>query len=707
MGCITEIEEQEGPFFDALDDVVLVSDANDTNTLEADSNPMVEGVLKDFGYGLWIRSPSSVRERRSKFIKWMGMNLDQSEIENSVDNVSNVEREEEMNEIRMSSCFMDDFFSSRSSMSCLSNLNSSEEFGFVENSARRDGNLDQIGNDMENNDGREEGLDPLAISEESESTVEVSPTYQREIGNEFKPWKKRAKKGWVKTLRSITCMMDRQGESDNTGLENGRAFSGCRIRRVKVRQCKKQTKELSALYMGQDIKAHEGSIFTMKFSPDGQYLASAGEDGIVRLWQVVEDERCNEIDIPEVDTSCIYFTVNDLSELSPLFKDKEKVRKVKSLKRTSDSACIIFPPKVFRLLEKPLHEFHGHRGEILDLSWSNNNCLLSSSVDKTVRLWQVGRNDCLKVFSHSNYVTSIQFNPVDDNYFMSGSIDGKVRIWAISDCHVVDWTDVREIVTAVCYRPDGQVGIIGSMTGNCWFYNVSDNQLQLQSQLCLLGKKKLPGRGITGFQFLPQDFNKVMVTCGDSQVRIVEGLNVVSKFKGLSTGSLMSASFTSDGKHILSACEDSNVYMWNVSGDDSISMKAKKIKSCERFFSNASVAVPWCGMKSQTLENAKQMDMLNKSSPQAICIDPPSSFSLSQEFFLDSVPKGSATWPEENLPISSPKSKKSAMHKSAYKFLKSSCNSTSNCHAWGLVIVTAGWDGRIRSFHNYGLPVPV
>lgn len=29
--------------------------------------------------------------------------------------------------------------------------------------------------------------------------------------------------------------------------------------------------------------------------------------------------------------------------------------------------------------------------------------LLSSSVDKTVRLWQVGHDCCLKVFSHSNY----------------------------------------------------------------------------------------------------------------------------------------------------------------------------------------------------------------------------------------------------------------------------------------------------------------
>lgn len=55
-------------------------------------------------------------------------------------------------------------------------------------------------------------------------------------------------------------------------------------------------------------------------------------------------------------------------------------------------------------------------------------------------------------------VTCVDFNPVDDNYFISGSIDGKVRIWEVLRCKVVDYTDVREIVTAVCYRPDGKVG---------------------------------------------------------------------------------------------------------------------------------------------------------------------------------------------------------------------------------------------------------
>lgn len=54
-------------------------------------------------------------------------------------------------------------------------------------------------------------------------------------------------------------------------------------------------------------------------------------------------------------------------------------------------------------------------------------------------------------------VTCLQFNPVDENYFISGSIDGKVRIWGTSGGRVVDWVDARDVVTAICYRPNGKV----------------------------------------------------------------------------------------------------------------------------------------------------------------------------------------------------------------------------------------------------------
>lgn len=86
--------------------------------------------------------------------------------------------------------------------------------------------------------------------------------------------------------------------------------------------------------------------------------------------------------------------------------------------------------------------------------------LLSSSVDESVRLWRVGSDRCLQVFPHSNYVTCVQFQPNDENFFISGSIDGKVRSWSVSGCQVVDWVDIREIVTAVAYSPDGKVRFI-------------------------------------------------------------------------------------------------------------------------------------------------------------------------------------------------------------------------------------------------------
>ncbi|KAL6999481.1 hypothetical protein U1Q18_000642 [Sarracenia purpurea var. burkii] len=109
-------------------------------------------------------------------------------------------------------------------------------------------------------------------------------------------------------------------------------------------------------------------------------------------------------------------------------------------------------------------------------------------MDKTVRLWHLSSKSCLKIFSHSDYVTCIQFNPVDDRYFISGSLDAKVRIWSIPDRQVVDWNDLHEMVTAACYTPDGQ--------------------------------------------FAPGSSSEVLITSADSRIRVIDGVDLVHKFKG-------------------------------------------------------------------------------------------------------------------------------------------------------------------------------
>lgn len=197
-------------------------------------------------------------------------------------------------------------------------------------------------------------------------------------------------------------------------------------------------------------------------------------------------------------------------------------------------------------------------------------------------------------------------------------------------------------------------------------------------------------------------------------------------FSGLkNVGSQTSASFTLDGKHIVSASDDSNVHIWNYASQDKVSSRAKTIWSSESFLShNASIAIPWCGMQalSETLlsptlstdvrgssvKTGSKHRNFDENSDQKMPLSSPDCFSLSRGFMLESLPKGSATWPEEKLSDSSPIAIPPLLCKSEYKFLKNACQSLfSSPHMWGLVVVTAGWDGRIRTYHNYGLPVHI
>uniref|UniRef100_A0ACD5TTM9 Uncharacterized protein n=1 Tax=Avena sativa TaxID=4498 RepID=A0ACD5TTM9_AVESA len=545
--------------------------------------------------------------------------------------------------------------------------------------------------------------------------------------------RRRRRFGWLlRRLGIAACILDTEEDDDSSSPSSSSTSRSCsgKVDRVKVRHYKKRSKELSAVYRGQEIKAHKGAIVAMRFSADGQYLATGGEDGVVRVWRVVEGQRPDELDFAEDDPSCVFFTVNENSELAPVNSSEgSKSKDNKSSKGVADPACVVIPHRTFALSQVPVHEFYGHDDVILDLSWSRNGDLLSASMDKTVRLWQIGCNTCLKVFSHTNYVTCVQFHPTIDNYFISGCLDGLVRIWDVRKCLVVDWANSKEIVTAVCYRPDGKGAVAGTITGNCRYYDTSDNHLELESQVSLNGRKKSPHKRIVGFQYCPSDPKKLMVTSGDSQVRILDGVHVISNYKGLQSSSQVGASFTPDGDHIISASDDSRVYMWNYANQLApITSRVKNVWSYERFLCNdVSVAIPWNASQSRnsislscnipSLRQEVSDDLCDIQDSTQCCHTeeslgggdnvyrlPSGNFTLSRAFFAESAPRGTATWPEEQLPSNSVAT--STLRKSQFKFLKASCQNAAT-HAWGQVIVSASWDGHIRSFQNYGLPVQV
>ncbi|XP_073141362.1 uncharacterized protein [Henckelia pumila] len=630
------VVEGEEVFFDTKDR--LASD--EFFTVQEDS------VCSHMEYGVWVNKPLSVKERRENF-------LSKFFEDSTYGGFERVEMERAAESSASSSASMDETFL------CERRQSNSE--------ARSSGDYSD-----------QDWLDDICINREPEIDGSLE-TGRVSVGESLDADKKN--KNLIRWWKHLVEKMRRQRSHIPTS-------SMGKMARVRTEQNRKKCVECSAVYTGQQINAHNGLIWTMKFSSDGKFLASGGEDGVICIWRV-----------SAVDSSCK--TVNcDFGRQGSMDRSCHQ--------RKTVCHTHVIPEKIFHIEEEPLQKLKGHSGEILDLAWSPSNHLLSASTDKTVRLWKVGSDECLGVFHHCNYVTCVQFNPVDESCFISGSIDGKVRIWGVHKKRVEDWANIRDLVTAVCYQPNGKGFVVGSVSGTCRFFERSEGELLLKATINFRGKKS-SGNKITGIQFLKDNTQRVMITSEDSKIRVLDGLEVVRKYRGLAkSGCQMSASFTSNGRHIVSVGDDSRVYLWNY--DDPCIQKnkhTKSIRSCEHLFiEGVSVAIPWT-----------DLDVNCNMFPSNNCLEASSRswdferFSLANWFSMDSSSRGSVTWPEEKLPLWDSPSSENDCHPCKecgdhfHQKQQHSINSRIVSATWGLVFVTAGWDGTIRTFHNYGLPV--
>ncbi|CAN6809739.1 unnamed protein product [Brassica oleracea] len=499
---------------------------------------------------------------------------------------------------------------------------------------------------------------------------------------------------------------------------------------VKVRHSGKSHKELSALHLCQEIEAHQGAIWTMKFSPDSHLLASGGEDCAIHVWEVQECEilSTNESSLTPIQEG------DDAAEVPP---EKKKKGKAPSIRKGNQIPDYVHAPEtVFSLSDKPICSFTGHLDDVLDLSWSRSQLLLSSSKDKTVRLWDIETQSCLKLFAHNDYVTCVQFNPLDEDYFISGSLDAKIRIWNISNRQVVEWTDLNEMVTAVCYTPDGQAAFVGSHKGNCRLYSAEDCKLEQTNHIDLQNKKKAQAKKITAFQFSPINPSEVLVTSADSRIRVLDGTELVQKFRGFkNTCSQMTASYTLDAKHIVCASEDSQVYMWKHE-EPRVGLTGRKtIAMCTSFETfpckDVSVAIPWHGVVKGEPPPAQTQPKKNPKKPSTTTTQenatagkksglPPlpkknndNTESVATEEHQEDEPTTQVPQNEtENIagetikPGDSPSISISSRISSWSWFDGSGSHGTHLAQptAWGMVIVTATIGGQIRAYQNFGLP---
>ena len=231
---------------------------------------------------------------------------------------------------------------------------------------------------------------------------------------------------------------------------------------------------------------HKGSVWSVAWSPDDQYVLSGSADKTMRLWEIATGRCVRVFEGHTNEVNVVAWSSNGQQALSAgddatlrLWKiatgrslrvfrgHKGSVWSVawspdgrQALSASSDGTIILWEITSGR----HIRIFEGHSHAVVTLAWSpDGKQALSGSYDQTVRLWDIGSGHCLRVFKgHTNCIFKVAWSP-DGRQALSGSFDDTVRLWDVASGNCVRvFEGHSEDVMSVGWSPDGQRVLSGS-----------------------------------------------------------------------------------------------------------------------------------------------------------------------------------------------------------------------------------------------------
>ncbi|XP_076975221.1 chromatin assembly factor 1 subunit B isoform X2 [Tamandua tetradactyla] len=139
-----------------------------------------------------------------------------------------------------------------------------------------------------------------------------------------------------------------------------------------------------------NLARHTKAVNVVRFSPNGEILASGGDDAVILLWKVNDNKEPEQIAFQDEDEAQL---------------NKENWTVIKTLR--------------------------GHLEDVYDICWATDgNLMASASVDNTAIIWDVSKGQKISIFNeHKSYVQGVTWDPLGQ-YIATLSCDRVLRVYS-------------------------------------------------------------------------------------------------------------------------------------------------------------------------------------------------------------------------------------------------------------------------------------